>query len=368
MTGAVNFRRGLTLVEAMVVMALGTIVFGLIITTLITTQRESDRLTTREQMHQEALLIGQSVERVLRYRISPEDLEGVVAGGAGPDSVAGGGNATTSSPLPASIAAISSTTLLATTATQARAPEVATTAPAHVAQPAADSPERLAPSQKAEFTSVPASIQGILGTTTTAVPPRSSAPAISTDVLATSQAMAAAVKNDNARAPVEPAAVANAPATTGSPAAITAAPKAAARAAKPAQAQERFASDEVVIYSLGNGPDPGKLVTAIRNARGLGDVPSHAFLELNAAGNSFAPGSRRRALGPNPDKFQSQVAFRFASQFNGTDAKWTRDSRDVPRIVEYTVRVWPVGKGDQSLQGQDNPSDVFQITSAVALQ
>jgi hypothetical protein len=132
--------------------------------------------------------------------------------------------------------------------------------------------------------------------------------------------------------------------------------------------QERFASDEVVVYSLGSGPDPSRLVAAVRNARGLGDVPSHAYLEQNAAGNAFAPTSRRRALGPNPDKFQSQVAFRFANQFNGIDAKWSRESRDVPRVVEYTVRVWPVGKGDQSMQGQDNASDVFQVTSAVALQ
>jgi type II secretory pathway pseudopilin PulG len=332
---------GMTLMEALVVMSLSTVVFGLILNTLIGTQRESDRLTNAEQMHQEALMISQSVERVLRYRVSPADLEGVALGGAAPEAAPGGGNAAqTTSTLPASIAAISSATLTMgntqqpTSSSQSAAPNAAAPASSTAAPVDNGQPDRLAPAHRAEFTSVPASIQGILGTTSTA------------------------------SAPPAPAGATMQP----SPAVAAPDPR-AANLTRTSTGQERFAADEVVIYSLGAGPDPGKLVSAVRNSRGLGNVPSHAYIEQSPAGSAFAPAARRRSLGPNPDKFQSQVSFRFASSFDGTNAHWNRETHQVPRLVEYTVRVWPVGQRDtQEPAANGRIAPVFQLTSAVALQ
>jgi type II secretory pathway pseudopilin PulG len=325
----------MTLIETLVVMSLSTVVFGLILNTLVSTQRESDRLANTEQMHQEALLISQSVERVLRYRVSPGELEGVVQGGAGAEAASGGGIApATTSTLPASIAAISSATLAITTNTQNGSHRTTAPSPTPAATPDNNGrPDRLSPASRAEFTSVPASIQSILGTTATATGP--------------------------ANIPVAPRA--NAPGQQ------TVQVK---QTSKAPVGQERFATDEVVVYSLSAGPDPGKLVTALRNSRGLGNVPSHAYLEQTPGGSAFAPASRRRSLGPNPDKFQSQVTFRFASTFNGTDAQWTREAHEVPRLVEYTVRVWPIGQSDMPDPAQQHgPRAIptFQLTSAVAL-
>ncbi|MGI8905652.1 MAG: hypothetical protein ACR2IE_04080 [Candidatus Sumerlaeaceae bacterium] len=367
--------RAMTLIEALVVMSLSTVVFGLILNTLMVTQRESDRITAVEQMHQEALLISQSVERTLRFRVAPEELEGAFSGGAGPNEPTAGGGATTST-LPASIAAISSSTLLMTTSSRSVAPVTPDSMETSTRAIEEASPERLPTASRTDFTSAPASIQGILGTTTSVVVPpvpaatvaNSGSPASQASVAAATSVSISASSAPSAPAPVEPAAAEPkqpAPAQVGAnPATVQ-----AGAAKRPASGEERFSAAEVVVYSLGSGSDPGKVVSAIRNSRGLGPVPSHAFLEQSSLGSTFAPGARRRSLGPNSDRFQSQVSFRFASSFQGTRAKWMRETREVPRLVEYTVRVWPVGSGDsfEEAERAEKRTPVFQLTSAVAL-
>lgn len=388
-------RRGMTLIETLVTMALASVVFGLILDTLVSTQRESDRLSSTEQMHQEALLISQNVERVLRYRLAPEELEGLTSGGAAPDAAPAGGGAVTTSSLPASIAAISSNTLeVGTSAPRTVARKTPAPTPAVNSQPV-QTPEppadHLAPAQRAEFTSAPASIQNILGTTTSVTAPASASqiqisaappgspnlqqPAAAAQPLAVSQPAPSAIP------PSQPTTSTLTQSAAKSSVAMSASPQQppssradlpgrtpAAASSRAASSQERFAADEVVVYSLGSGPDPGKLLTAIRNSRGLGDVPSHAFLEQRPASSAFSPGERRRSLGPNPDKFQSQVSFRFATNFNSTNAIWLRSTQQVPQLVEYTVRVWPVGADDPFDAMQDSiHTPRFQLTSAVSL-
>ena len=359
MVAHVKTNRGMTLIEALVVMGLSTVVFGLIMNTLIATHRESDRLASSEQLHQEALLISQKVERILRYRIAPDDLEGVLAGGAGPDTAGGGGSVATSNTLPASIAGISSNTLQAT--------PPATMTLAEKSPKAVDTPpsDRLSPTGRSEFTSAPASIQNILGTTTSAVQvPAQPVAATSPSLAPTSGTIT--TRSDKPNPSVASQAIASTePTTNNNKAEQSVVAKLNRRAVNGA---ERFSSDEVVVYSLGSGPDPSRMVASLRNSRGIGQQPSQAYLELTPAGGAFGPDARRHSLGTNPDKFQSQVSFRFATGFNGTDAKWTRESREVPRLVEYTVRVWPKGVQDSAEDDQQTfARSVFQLTSAVAL-
>ena len=62
--------KALTLVELLVVIAVGVMVFGLILQIFISTNRAADKDTTRSTMAQEASLIAQQVEQALQgYRV-----------------------------------------------------------------------------------------------------------------------------------------------------------------------------------------------------------------------------------------------------------------------------------------------------------
>lgn len=62
--------RALTLIEILVVIAVGVMVFGLILEIFISTNRAADKEITRTSMAQEAALIAQQIEQVLKgYRV-----------------------------------------------------------------------------------------------------------------------------------------------------------------------------------------------------------------------------------------------------------------------------------------------------------
>jgi len=67
-------RRGMTLVEMLVVTAVGVAVLGMILGVFIETNRSTDRTISRQQGLQEAMTRGQAVERMIRFRVRSEDL------------------------------------------------------------------------------------------------------------------------------------------------------------------------------------------------------------------------------------------------------------------------------------------------------
>lgn len=344
--------RGLTLVETLVYLALGSVVFGLVLGALISTERASARLSATEQMRQEAMLVAQSVDRVLRYRVAPADLDlRLTAGGAAePESPTGGGaddssttasGADTNGSIPGSILQALATSTSATSETAGTThPMIAATQSSPTAANAAST------------------------ATSSATPAPSPTPAATPDPKTMPPSVRAVFETTGSASQVP------APQTTTTQQQAGTAQPAAPAAPSQATAAERFSTDELIIYSLNSGPDPSRLVTAIRNSPGLGQEPMRAYLEQSAAGGAFGPGSHRETLGPNPDKFQTQVFFRYATDFDGVNAQWARESRLVPRVVEYTVRVWPRTKEpttfEESRDPDGRPSGI-QITSAVAL-
>jgi len=139
----------------------------------------------------------------------------------------------------------------------------------------------------------------------------------------------------------------------------------------PISGSEKFGPDELVVYSLSSGPDSTRVLTAIRNSRlGTGNVV-RPYLEQAPVGQIFAPGSRQKSFGSFSDKINCQISFRYAEEFKQTDAVWTRNAKaSVPRLVEYTVRVWPVrlnASNYEDARDADGRPAGFQLTSAVAL-
>jgi hypothetical protein len=141
---------------------------------------------------------------------------------------------------------------------------------------------------------------------------------------------------------------------------------------QPISGAEKFESDELVVYSLASGPDPGRIVTAIRNSLAGNGNAVRAYLEQSPAGNEFSPGARRKSLGSFSDKVSCQVSFRYASEFKKTDAVWQRSAKaNAPKLVEYTVRVWPSRlnvANFEDARDADGRRLAFQMTSAVAIR
>jgi hypothetical protein len=278
----------MTVVELAVVIALGTVVFGLILGALVQTSRASQDLVVRQQMRQEAMLIAQSVEKVLRFRVDGGDL--VVAeasAGAAPESSAG------KSTVPRSLEET-----LRTTASAARA---STPAPART--PTA-----------AELTSVPATLKPLLTGTTES---------------------------------------------------------AALERPRP-QPGERYTAAELGLFSLSGKAE--KPLALIRNSKGLEGEPRHAYVEWAPAGKvesaADAEGGAVEPLGSSSDRLQSSISFRYASGFDGLKARWQAQSGEVPRLVEYTVRVWPRSAGPDFHKARNaaGQSVGFEYTSAVRLR
>ena len=144
--------------------------------------------------------------------------------------------------------------------------------------------------------------------------------------------------------------------------------------------QERYAADELIVYSPGGAAGLSALgVAAIRNIPPSSGAPGRVYIERGPLDDPTSATAADlppvvRAVGTNPDRFHASVSFRYASAFDGLDARWERRAAagTVPRLVEYTVRVWPrrTGDGPQSFAESRDASGRprgFQLVSAVAL-
>lgn len=246
-------RSGMTIVELSVVVAIGVVVFGMILQAMTDTDRASREVVMHQTLRQEALTIGRGIEREIRYRVDSSDLEtqAFLSGGAGQDSAAGG----------------------------------ETTAPAVVAGPTPPAPAQPAP----------------------AIAPKPSADA--------------------------------------------------------------FTAEALRFNSLRRKQPAGQhtvTLTTTQDATGVRHVTTVAS-ETGLAPDADAAGDK---LGDNPDIIQSEVSFRYAADYDGVSAKWVESVGTAPRLIEYTVRVWP--KLDKYKTFVDAKADkgsaaAFEYTSAVVL-
>lgn len=66
--------RGFTIIEAVVAVAASTIVLGLLLDAFVESNRQSQDVVENQNARQEALIIAQRVERVLRFRVNAADM------------------------------------------------------------------------------------------------------------------------------------------------------------------------------------------------------------------------------------------------------------------------------------------------------
>ena len=112
----------------------------------------------------------------------------------------------------------------------------------------------------------------------------------------------------------------------------------------------------------GDGP-----VVSITNT--TGDTPRHVEMTWTKPGAAATDQAPRRKLGPNSDKFYSDISFRYAESFDGLEPRWTASAKS-PRLVEYTVRVWPARpefKRFEDARDKDGRPLGYTLTSAVRL-
>jgi prepilin-type N-terminal cleavage/methylation domain-containing protein len=177
-------RRAMTLIEILVVVAIGLLVVGLVLEAMIGTNRATDELTAREGMRQEALLIAQSVEKVARYRVAPTEL-------------------------------------------------------------------------------APGAAAGVV---------------------------------------------------------------------------EQFGPSQLRLCSLAYGADKDHLLQTVASAGGTSQAQHVIMRSSDGAEPDKAPAKR---LGSNADRFKSDIAFRYASEYKDLEPIWSDQATSTPRLIEYTVRVWP---------------------------
>src|SRR5262249_33239169 len=109
--------------------------------------------------------------------------------------------------------------------------------------------------------------------------------------------------------------------------------------------RERYNHDEVSFYSTPHEGPAGLVIASLANTGGAAEQASHAVVKRSPAQASPDEQTNVKVLGANWKHFQSSVSFRYASGFDqsGLAAKWLGDSdKEVPRLLEYTIRVWPV--------------------------
>ena len=206
-------RRGMTLVEVLVVVAVGLLVVGLIVEALIVTNRAADKLTLREGMRQEALLIAQSVEKLTRFRVAPDEL-------------------------------------------------------------------------------APGAAAGV---------------------------------------------------------------------------SEQYSPAELRLCSPVYGGDKERIFQTVSSAGGDEKVQCVTMRPAGSTEPGKAPAKR---LGASSERFRSDIAFRYASQFEGLEPVWSDQATTAPKLIEYTVRVWP---NDPKMTGYEQAQDSqgrnlgFRLTGAVKL-
>lgn len=304
MTMMRSSRRAVTLIEALVVIAVGSVVFGMILYAMTSTGKATDRAVASQQMSQEALAISRNVERIMRFRVAPSNLvqEMPARGGAGAPTAAGGG-----ATIPESVKPV-----------LAAGTDAASSATAADRVTSGAAPKPAVPAKK-----LPPSVQPIMtsGTAEGGADTESTTP--------------------------------------------TAHPAAASATAPPDT--DRFDVSSLRIVSLArHATGEGPVVTIDNSA---GDKPRHVgttWLQPGAAATDETP---RKVLGANADKFCSDISFRYADSFDGLEPRWVTSSK-APRLVEYTVRVWPARpeyKTFEDARDKDGRAIGFTLTSAVRL-
>jgi hypothetical protein len=308
-------KAGFTIIEAITSVGISSVVFGLVLTAFVATQKTSDRFTEEQMLRQESLLVAQQIERVLRFRVSPSEL---AEGGAGQASPAAGGNLRTTPTESVSTVPISMSVAGVSTATASLTTDSLTSATAQA-------------NPKVVFENAPNSVKGMFTTGTAQQESDRGGSETDSGQQTTSTEVSRALRNP-----------------------------------------ERFEWDELVVCSLSAGTGSGRIITAIKNSRVGGGNTVRPFLERGPVGHSFGPGSQLASMGSYSDKVNCQVSFRYASTFKDLQAEWLRSAKTtVPELVEYTVRVWPArlkAANFEDARDSDGRSVAFQLTSAVSIR
>lgn len=144
--------------------------------------------------------------------------------------------------------------------------------------------------------------------------------------------------------------------------------------ARIAREPEKFAADELTLVTTQQvETEPGKfelrsLASSIRNSGGVGEAASHAYLQTrDLQGNSAI---NRRDLASQSDRYQSSISFRYATDATTNSATWTPSTNEVPRLIEYTIRLWPNRPQFRNFEDARDPAGRtlgFEYISAVRL-
>lgn len=127
-----------------------------------------------------------------------------------------------------------------------------------------------------------------------------------------------------------------------SPAAAPALPAGDVRIARE---PEKFGPDELTIVTVQPTEiDKDKtelrgVAASIRNVGGVAETASHAYVQTRELQGSTAVS--RRDLASQSERYQSSISFRYATEATTASAVWVASSNEVPRAVEYTIRIWP---------------------------
>lgn len=128
---------------------------------------------------------------------------------------------------------------------------------------------------------------------------------------------------------------------------------------------EKFLAGEMKTLSM--APAPGGQVRALETSVSTDAENGPRVVVRRAAEGGDA---KAGVLGANPDRFRTEIAFRYAEEYDGLEAKWADSATSKPLVVEYTIHVWPKRKGfDRFENAQDahGRNLGFKYTSAVKL-
>lgn len=306
MTYSQKDRRAFTIIEAMVVMSLSAVLLGLLLDTFFETNRTTDELVTTQQLRQEAVYISYAVEKMLRYHVDPADLTTSALGLGGAAPPSPAGGDSTS----ASVSAVLPGSMHANLLTTLPAVLVKITSPTQsAAQPGS--------AQSAKPALSPAADQ------TTAIPP-SIRPLL----------------------------------TTGTAEAV------------PTPSEERYQPLLLRLCTLSEGADSTGILHSIRASLEAGAGGSHVVVRRSALGSADKAVGPGRPVSLFRDRIQSDIQFRYAEKYKGLEADWVSATVGKPRLIEYTVRVWP---NDAKYTRFEDARDEagrrlsFTLTSAVRL-
>jgi hypothetical protein len=138
---------------------------------------------------------------------------------------------------------------------------------------------------------------------------------------------------------------------------------------------EKFTPDELtlVVTELAEGedrkPELRALAASIRNGGGVGETASHAYIQTrDLQGNAAIS---RRDLSSQSDRYQSSISFRYATDATTSSAVWMGSTNEVPRLIEYTIRLWPNRPQFRNFEDARDPQSGrplgFEYISAVRL-